>query len=104
MDDLLFYDYVPDYLERRAESRDQHLVLAYRANSKGERVLAGALANPADGAVLHFRGDSPAVAEEFAKADPYVRNGLVTHWRVREWTTVVGDAAATPLYPSSGHP
>jgi uncharacterized protein YciI len=29
-------------------------------------------------------------AEAFARADPYVRNGLVTRWRIREWTTVIG--------------
>jgi uncharacterized protein YciI len=53
-------------------------------------VLAGALAEPADGAVLVFRGDSTNVAEAFAKADPYVTNGLVNAWRVRKWTTVIG--------------
>jgi uncharacterized protein YciI len=52
--------------------------------------MGGALANPVDGAVLVFRGESAAVAEAFAQADPYVREGLVTSWRVREWTVVVG--------------
>ncbi|MDQ2676728.1 MAG: hypothetical protein M3Y34_07950, partial [Actinomycetota bacterium] len=50
-------------------------------------------------AVLLFRGDSPAVAESFAEADPYVRNGLVTRWRVRPWTTVIGADAASPVRP-----
>jgi uncharacterized protein YciI len=99
MDYLLFYDVVPDYVERRGPFRDEHLSLAWGAQAKGQLVLAGALANPADGAVFHFRGDSPAVAAAFAQADPYVRNGLVTRWRVREWTTVVGDAAANPVRP-----
>lgn len=97
MDYLLFYDYAPDYLERRGEFRDSHLKLAWAAQAKGQLILGGAFANPADGAVLHFRGDSPAVAQEFAKADPYVSHGLVLHWKVREWITVVGDAAATPI-------
>jgi uncharacterized protein len=98
MDYLLFYETAPDYLERRGTYRAQHLKLAWDAHAKGDLVLAGALANPADGAVFHFRGDSPAAAEAFAKADPYVLNGLVTTWRVREWTTVVGDAATTPVH------
>jgi uncharacterized protein YciI len=101
MDYLLFYDYSSDYLERRSAYRADHLALSWDAHSKGDLVLAGALANPADGAVFHFRGDSPTAAEEFAKADPYVQNGLVTHWRVREWTTVVGEAASTPVRPST---
>ena len=58
---------------------------------------AEALADPVDGAVLLFCGDSPAAAEAFAQADPYVRNGLVTKWRVRTWTTVVGDDAQVRL-------
>lgn len=100
MDYLLFYDYAPDYLERRGEFRDEHLRMAWAAVAKGQLLLGGAFANPADGAVLHFKGDSPAVAEEFAKVDPYVRNGLVQAWKVREWMTVVGDAASTPVRPS----
>ncbi len=94
---LLFYDVVPDYLERRVPLRAEHLALGREARARGELVLGGALANPADGAVLLFRGDSPAVAERFAREDPYVRHGLVTSWRVREWTTVIGDLAEVPL-------
>jgi len=63
-------------------------------------VLGGALANPVDGALLLFKGDSPAVAEDFAKADPYVLNGLVKRWYVREWTTVAGKHCAVPVRPS----
>jgi len=90
---LMFYDLVPDYLERRGAHRDEHLALARQAVERGELVLGGALADPSDYAVLLFKGDSPSVAEAFAKADPYVRAGLVTQWRVRPWTTVVGDLA-----------
>ncbi len=93
---LLFYDVVPDYLTRRAAYRAEHLALARAAHDRGELVLGGALADPADGAVLLFRGDSPAVAEAFAAADPYVRHGLVVRWRVRAWATVVGDGASLP--------
>lgn len=94
---LLFYDVIPDYAERRGAFRAAHLEHARRAVSRDELVLAGALADPVDGAVLLFHGDSPAVAERFATSDPYVTNGLVTRWRVRCWNTVVGAAAANPL-------
>ena len=96
---LLLYDVVPDYVERRAAFRDDHLSLAWQAHARGELVLGGALADPVDGAVLLFSSDSPAAAEAFAVADPYVRNGLVTKWRVRAWKTVVGATAATPVTP-----
>lgn len=94
---LLFYEVVPDYAERRMPLRAEHLAHARAACARGELVLGGALANPVDGAVLLFRSDSPATAESFAKADPYVTHGLVTHWKVREWTTVVGEGAAVSL-------
>jgi uncharacterized protein YciI len=97
---LLFYDVVDDYVERRAAFRAAHIKLARQAVDRGELVLGGGLANPADGAVLLFKGNSPAPAEAFAEADPYVRNGLVTKWRVREWTTVVGPLAEVALPPT----
>ena len=99
MDYLLLYDLAPDYLDRRGEFRTEHLALAWLAQSKDQLVIAGALQDPVDMAVLHFRGDSPEAAEEFAKADPYVKHGLVTRWRVRRWATVVGEHAASPINP-----
>ena len=96
---LLMYDVVDDYVQRRAPLRSAHIALARDAVARGELVLGGALASPADGVVLLFKGDSPTAAEAFAAADPYVRNGLVKQWRVREWTTVVGRDAQIALPP-----
>jgi uncharacterized protein YciI/heme-degrading monooxygenase HmoA len=96
---LLFYEVGDDYVSRRAEFRDAHLEKAWAASARGELVLGGALANPVDGAVLLFRGDSPEVAEKFAKADPYVTSGAVKRWHVRAWNTVAGEDAATPIRP-----
>jgi len=101
---LLFYEVGDDYLTRRAEFRDAHLRKAWEASGRGELVLGGALADPVDGAVLLFRGDSPEVAEKFAKADPYVTSGVVKRWYVRHWTTVAGDLAATPIRPDESRP
>jgi uncharacterized protein YciI len=97
---LLLYDAVDNYAEKRVPFRKEHLAHARAAVARGELVLGGALANPVDGTVLLFKGDSPAAAEAFAKADPYVINGLITKWRVREWTTVVGPTAEVQLPPS----
>ena len=94
---LLFYEADADYAERRKPFRDAHLQHARNAVARGELVLGGALANPTDGAVLLFSAESPAAAEQFAKTDPYVVNGIVKRWHVREWTTVVGEAAAVRI-------
>ena len=90
---LLFYDVVADYARKRMPFRTAHIAYAQQAVARGDLVLGGALAEPVDGAVLVFRGSSPAVVEAFAVSDPYVTNGLVTRWRVREWTTVIGALA-----------
>jgi len=98
---LMFYDLAPDYLERRGEFREKHLAHAWEAQARGELILGGALAEPADVAVLLFQCDDPAVAERFAAADPYVQHGVVTGYKVRPWTTVVGEDAMTPIRPSA---
>lgn len=87
---ILFYKTVENYVEKRAPYRNEHLALAKSAYEDGTLVMAGALADPADGAVLVFKGDGPQVAEEFAQNDPYVKNGLISEWYVRSWTVVVG--------------
>ncbi len=87
---ILFYKTIDNYIEKRAPYREEHLALAQKAYDNGTLVMAGALAEPADGAVLVFKGENPAVAEAFAQNDPYVKNGLITEWHVRPWKVVVG--------------
>lgn len=77
---LLFYEVSPDYLERRAEFRNEHLTLAWKMHAEGALILAG---------------------EAFARADPYVKNGLVTRWHVRKWTTVAGENSTSPVRPAA---
>lgn len=93
------YDLAPDYLERRGEFRDAHLKLAWEAQERGELILAGAVADPADQAVLVFQADSVETVQLFAARDPYVTHGLVRAFHVRPWNTVVGDLAANPVRP-----
>jgi uncharacterized protein YciI len=95
---LLTYDLAPDYYERRPQFRGAHLALAWQAAERGELVLAGAVEDEPH-ALLLFQGDSDAAAMAFARADPYVANGLVTAWRVRLWNTVVGRDASNPVRP-----
>lgn len=90
---LLEYHVVDDYLERRGEYRAEHLALAKEAEQRGDLALAGALADPADRALLVWKTDDRGVIEEFARRDPYVVNGLVTSWAVRPWTVVAGTLA-----------
>lgn len=98
---ILTYTLASDYLERRPEFRAEHLALAKAAAARGELALGGAVAGldgeAPDEALLLFAGEDAGTAQAFARADPYVANGLVTAWRVREWVTVVGESAAQPV-------
>lgn len=96
---LLFYTYVADILERRPQFRGAHVKYAREFVTRGELILGGAFADPVDGAVLFFSAPSRDLIEAFAKADPYVIGGLVKDWKVRAWSTVIGEAAANPLPP-----
>jgi len=87
----LFYEADDDFTSRRTPFREEHLHLARESHARGELLLAGALADPADGALLVFFSPDRAIAEAFAQKDPYVVNGLIKSWQVRPWTVVVGD-------------
>ena len=95
---LLIYTYAPDYLEKRAVVRPAHLELARASVVRGELQLGGAVPqdDPPFGLLL-FKAESAQIAEDFARADPYVSQGVVTAWRVREWITVVGEGALTKV-------
>jgi uncharacterized protein len=92
---LLIYDAADDYAAKRAPHRALHLEKARAAAARGELVLGGAFADPVDGSVLLFKAPTRETAEAFARSDPYVLQGVVRSWRVREWTTVVGADALT---------
>ena len=94
---VLFYEYVPDILERRGPFRAGHLGLANEAAARGELVLGGAFTDVAAGGMIVFKGEDEGVVRRFVDADPYVQNGLVTGWRVQEWTTVIGEGALTKV-------
>lgn len=87
----LFYEVVDDYVERRAPLRQDHLKLAADAHARGELLMGGAFAEPADRVLIVFRSEDRGVAESFARSDPYVTKGLVKRWEVRPWTVVIGN-------------
>jgi uncharacterized protein len=91
----LFCEVVDDFVARRTPFRQEHLRLANKARERGEILLAGALAEPADRALIVFHAADKSNAEAFARKDPYVVNGLVKKWEVRPWNVVVGNQQPT---------
>ena len=86
---ILFYDYVPDVLERRAPHREGHLALIRKWYEDGRIVIAGGVGDPPLTGMLVLRVDDPqAAAEEFVAEDPYQPAGLVTSWRVEPFMNV----------------
>ena len=85
---LLRYRLATDYLARRGEYRAEHLALVGEHRANGSLILAGALAEPADEALLSFATDDAQAVDAFARRDPYVRAGLVEEYEVRAWSVV----------------
>jgi hypothetical protein len=75
---LLFYDLTADYVERRAEYRNEHLRLAWDSSARGELILGGALTEPVDGAVLLFEAELirqiPAIIGPTNRVETTVKN------------------------------
>jgi len=93
----LLYEVVDDYVARRAPFREQHLKAAGESHARGEMLMGGAFADPADKALIIFRAKDASVAEAFARNDPYVINGLVKRWQVRPWTVVIGNQDSSQI-------
>jgi uncharacterized protein YciI len=87
---LLTYHTVDDYVNRRQPYREDHLAHARDYFDRGLLILGGALADPADKAIVVFKSDTKRAVEEFVENDPYVQEGLIRSWEIREWTVVVG--------------
>ena len=85
---VLIYDYVDNIVERRAPHRERHLERYREWKADGRLVMGGAIGDPPYGAHIVFDVDDPAQVEEFADADPYVLEGLVTARRGGAWAGV----------------
>jgi hypothetical protein len=66
----LFYDLVDDCVSHRAEFPQEHLRLAREAQRRSQLLLAGALTDPTDRALLVFRAPDRSGVEQFARNNP----------------------------------
>jgi uncharacterized protein YciI len=81
---MLTYAYVPDMLERRGPYRDAHLEHLRQAKAKGLLILAGAYADPVDGALLLCQAELAVEIYVWLANDPYNHAGLIRSVTVRE--------------------
>ena len=80
---VLLYDASIEGLARAPENFAAHRARWQTFVETGTLVMIGPFADPREGAMAIFT--TRKAAEEFAAGDPFVINGVVAGWRVREW-------------------
>jgi uncharacterized protein YciI len=81
---VLFYESGDDLAEKAPLHFPAHSALGREFHERGALVAYGPFANAqADGSMAVFT--SREAAEEFAHEDPFVANGVVRAWTIREW-------------------
>ena len=81
---VLFYEATPDFRSKVPAHIEAHRALWRSYQSSGELLMIGPFADePAGGAMGIFT--TRAAAERFAGEDPFVTNGIVARWTIREW-------------------
>lgn len=70
-------------ISKAGENFPAHEKRFKRYHTDGTLLMLGPYADPEDGAMSIFT--TRKAAEEFARGDPFVVNGVVSRWEVREW-------------------
>ncbi len=73
----------------------EHLAHSHAMHAAGVLVLAGAfLDRPEEPLSTMAVLTSREAAEAYMAGDPFVREGMVTDWRIRPWARIFGDTPA----------
>lgn len=84
---VMLYEVAPDGLSRARDHYPGHRARLDEFRARGSLLMAGPFLNPAEGAMGVFT--SREAAEEFIRGDPFVANGVVAKWTLREWNEVL---------------
>jgi uncharacterized protein len=85
---VVFYESGSDLGARASDFMAAHKARYTEFGRRGELLMIGPFANAQeDGAMGIFT--TRAAAEEFARGDPFVLNGVVRNWYIREWYEVL---------------
>ena len=81
---MLFYDSADDVLSKAPAVYPAHVARLQEFKASGELLMVGTFADPqADGSMAIF--STRDSAEAFATGDPFVLQGVVRSWTVKEW-------------------
>jgi uncharacterized protein len=87
---VVFYETAEGGLARAPEVFPRHWARCEEFHRRGELLQVGTFGDPqTQGSMAIFA--TRDAAEEFASGDPFVLEGIVARWELREWT----DAFAT---------
>lgn len=87
---IVTYTFVEDYLTKRTPFRKAHFEYLKTFVERGELILGGATANPADKGIIVYDKLSAVEVKEIILSDPYYIHGIVVSYTIQEWTVVLG--------------
>jgi hypothetical protein len=81
---VLFYESADDVLSKAPAHYEAHVARADDFRSRGLLLMLGPFGDPQEqGSMSIFT--SREAAEEFVSGDPFVLNGVVAAWEIRDW-------------------
>lgn len=87
MKTVMFYEFGPAGVPKAPAYYTAHRARIDEFHAKGKLLMVGAFSNSTEGAMGIFT--SRAAAEEFIKGDPFVINGVVAKWSLRDWDEIL---------------
>ena len=85
---VLLYESAEDVAANAPPHFPAHRARLDEFHRRGDLLMVGTFGDPqAQGSMSIF--SSRAAAEEFAAGDPFVINGVVRRWEVRDWNEVL---------------
>jgi uncharacterized protein YciI len=87
---VLFYESAADVMSKAPPVYPRHLARLKEYRDRGDLLLVGTFSDPqAEGSMAVF--GSREAAEEFVRDDPFVNEGVVKAWTLREWDEVAAE-------------
>jgi uncharacterized protein YciI len=88
---VVLYASAPDVLSRAPAHFPAHKARLDEFHARGELLLVGTFGDPQEqGSMAIFT--TREAAEAFVADDPFVLNGVVRAWEIREWNELYGHA------------
>jgi uncharacterized protein YciI len=85
---VLFYESAHDVRSKAPLHFPAHLARWKEFQDRGTLLMIGTFADPQEeGSMAIFT--TREAAEAFARADPFVLNGVVRRWSIREWNEAI---------------